>query len=122
MRLLLVDDDEGARALARAYAALAGCSDVVEAESGAEAVEIAAAGGCDAVVIDFHMPGMSGLEAARRILRDHPRLPLVAWTSCFDPEVERGFLEAGAVRHVPKTETEALRSELAGLCAEAAAA
>ena len=122
MRLLLVGDDDGARALGRAYARLAGCVEVVEARSGEEAVAIAATGACDAVVIDFHMPGMDGLEAARRILGERPQLPLLAWTSCFDPEIEQGFLDAGAARHIPKTETGDLQAELVDLCTQVAAA
>ena len=42
---------------------------VAEAADGAEAVEIAAGGGVDLVILDIAMPRMTGLQAAREMSR-----------------------------------------------------
>ena len=50
---------------------------VETASSGAIALELAAAREFDAVVLDYRMPGMSGLELARALRRRFPSLPLI---------------------------------------------
>ena len=68
IRILLVDDnDDFRRQAARFLAAEPGCDVVAFAASGAEAVEMAGRIGPDLVLMDLSMPGMNGIEAARRI-------------------------------------------------------
>jgi YesN/AraC family two-component response regulator len=72
--LLLVDDEPQAR---RYLGALIGRCDpafeiVGEAEEGAEALELARALGPDVVITDVRMPGMDGLELARRVREEMP--------------------------------------------------
>src|SRR3954453_1267572 len=114
--VLLIDDDRGVRTLARIYAEGAGCDDVVEVDDGLTAVREVAARPFDLVVVDYHMPGMSGLETAAKLLNLRPGLRIVAWTSAPDPRVEEAFLAAGVARHIPKLDTETLREELASSC------
>lgn len=113
MRLLVVDDDPAIRALGRALAEQVGCSDVVDVADGAGAVALAQECPFDLALVDFHMPGMDGVETTRRLLAICPGLEIFAWTSVLDPGVERAFLAAGATRHIPKTETAQLVAELA---------
>jgi len=42
----------------------------------------------DLAILDMHMPGMSGIELARRIRADHPGLPLVLFSSLGRREVD----------------------------------
>lgn len=116
LHLLLIDDDAGVRALARTYAELAGCTSVTEAPDGETALALAASRPFDAAVVDFHMSGIDGLETTRRMLAGRPEMRVVAWTSVLDPGVEAGFVEAGAVCHITKTDTAALRDQLEELC------
>ena len=108
MRILIVDDNAPVRALARVYAEQAGAREVVEAADGFEALRAARAERFDLVVVDYHMPGLDGLETTRALLAHDPGMAVVAWTSIIDWEVEQAFLEAGALCHVPKTDTDAL--------------
>ena len=74
IRVLLVDDHSFYREGIKAMLAVVGADiDVVgEAATGEEAVERTLALDPDVVVMDLAMPGMSGLEATRRILSNNP--------------------------------------------------
>lgn len=51
-----------------------------EAANGGEAVEMAAKLHPDVILLDFQMPVMNGLSAAKQILRDSPSVPIVLYT------------------------------------------
>jgi response regulator RpfG family c-di-GMP phosphodiesterase len=69
LRLLLVDDDRGLRTLLRTTFEVFDI-EVDEADSGFAALEQIAASRPDVVVLDIHMPGMSGLELCTNLKRD----------------------------------------------------
>lgn len=66
-RILLADDDKGARDLVRRALEMDGHT-VTLAEDGNDAVTAIEAGGFDAIVADIEMPGVDGVEVARRAL------------------------------------------------------
>jgi DNA-binding NarL/FixJ family response regulator len=66
LRVLLVDDHTFFRAGLRNLLADAGF-DVLEARNGELALEIVRGHAIDVVLMDLHMPGMSGIEATRQI-------------------------------------------------------
>jgi|tagenome__1003787_1003787.scaffolds.fasta_scaffold20977294_2 two-component system invasion response regulator UvrY len=73
VRVLAVDDQEVFRRAARTLiAATPGFEQVGEACSGAEALELAAELHPDLVLLDVRMPGMDGLETARRLAGAEP--------------------------------------------------
>lgn len=69
MRLLLVDDDAGLRALLRTTFEVVDI-EVDEAESAAEAERTIASRRPDVIVLDVLMPGETGLEFCRRLKND----------------------------------------------------
>lgn len=80
--ILLVEDVEDNRELARLLLETEGF-DVVEAHTGAEAVEQALSCHPSLILMDLSLPGMDGWEAARRI-RESGKLdgvPIVAVTA-----------------------------------------
>lgn len=81
-KLLLVDDSESVRVLVRLALGAEGAPvSVREAESGEEAVAIAQQWRPDAVVLDWYMPGMSGLQALGHIRRLLPASRIVMFSS-----------------------------------------
>lgn len=117
MRILIVDDSPHVRALARIYCAQEAAAEVVEAPDGPAALRAAAACPFDLAIVDFHMPGLDGLATTRRLLAQCPDTAVVAWTSVLDPAVEQAFVEAGALCHVAKTDTDGLRRVIRERCA-----
>ncbi len=70
-RLLLVEDDEGIRAIARMSLERIGGWSVEEAASGEEALRILASGASfDVLVMDVMMPGLDGPATWRRLQRE----------------------------------------------------
>ena len=76
--LLLVEDDDAVRELAREVLVSDGYA-VLDALSGEEALEVAAAHAepIHLMVTDLVMPGMSGEELARRLVRIHPETRVI---------------------------------------------
>jgi CheY-like chemotaxis protein len=88
--ILVVDDEAGVRAVAGSMLTDAGAR-VVEAANGAEALETLDDGAeVDLVLLDLSMPGMDGVETARRIRERSPQMPIVLSTGHGDPAVVAG--------------------------------
>lgn len=85
--LLIVDDNATNRMVAQTLVELFGCSCETAAD-GIEAVEAAARGGFDAVLMDIRMPRMDGVAATRAIhaLPGLEDLPIIALTANADPD------------------------------------
>ena len=102
-KVLLVDDHaivrEGYR---RLLADEASISVVGEAGNAAQAYEQARALEPDVVVMDIALPGVSGIEATRRMLRDQPQLRILMFSMYDDAIYARRALEAGALGYLSK--------------------
>ncbi|HRO24043.1 MAG TPA: response regulator transcription factor, partial [Promineifilum sp.] len=75
---------------------------VGEAENGEEAIRRTAELRPDVVLMDIEMPGMNGIEAARRIKAQSPGTSVLALTMYEDDQYFFEMLRAGASGYVPK--------------------
>jgi two-component system response regulator NreC len=103
IRLLLVDDHEIVRAgLRMLFTAETDMEIVGEAGSGDEAVEAVGELKPDVVIMDVAMPGISGIEATRRIKQAYPDTVVLALTMHEDEQYFFEMLNAGAAGYIPK--------------------
>lgn len=96
-RILAVDDNEINLKLVSHIAQRAG-ADVVEARDGKEAITACRDRSFDLVLMDIHMPGLSGEDAAARIHRLHEQAPnprIIGLTANAMPGERERLLEAG---------------------------
>lgn len=101
-RILLVDDDpDTLESLGQALRVLGG-ADVVTAPSGAQALAKLESGHPDAMVTDFKMPDMDGLELSKRAKGKYPRLAIVMITAFNSGDLERSAASAGVCEVVEK--------------------
>ena len=113
-RVLVVDDDPEIRSTVALL--LSARFDVTEASSGHEALQKAAAEPCALALVDYEMPGMSGIELVGRLKERSPELVIVMLTSSRELETAKRALSAGAAEFVTKPFDPAyLRSELGRL-------
>jgi len=75
-----------------------------EANDGHQAVDLAKRLLPDVVVLDFFMPKMNGLDAARQILRERPEQKIIFLTVMDSEDVVRKILEVGARGFVMKSD------------------
>jgi DNA-binding NarL/FixJ family response regulator len=76
-----------------------------EASNGQDALEIFKTSHPNLVILDFQMPGMNGIETARRILEIPPAMPIVLFTQHASAELEKHARAAGIRSVVSKTDT-----------------
>lgn len=83
--VLVVDDDSTVREVVAEHLRRHGYS-VLEADGGAKALEIAAQGGVEAILLDLSMPGMNGWETLERLKQNAmtAKIPVVV-LSVFGP-------------------------------------
>lgn len=100
-KLLIVDDETAIRWALRKT--LQGMSfDIVEAESGDQAIALIRTIRFDAVLLDIGMPGMNGIEACKQIRKLMPRLGIVMLTVKSSEEDKIHALDAGADDYITK--------------------
>ena len=95
MRVLVVDDHDRFREGLRVLLEEDGL-DVAEASSGEAALRQLRSRPADVVVMDLNMPGMSGIEATRRVLEQSPESAVLVLTGAADEESVLAAVRAGA--------------------------
>jgi putative two-component system response regulator len=78
--VLVVDDERGPRESLRMI--LEPLHRVVQASSGAEALEVLRSERVDLVTLDLNMPGMRGEELMRALRAEHPHTEVIVITGC----------------------------------------
>ena len=103
MRVLLAEDHKIVRQGTRMYLESLGVEIVGEATTGAEAVSMARELQPEIIIMDIHMPELTGIEATRRIRHEHADIRVLVLTAYDDPAYIHALLDAGADGFVLKT-------------------
>ena len=103
IRIILADDHLLIRAsLKSLMAEFTGVEVVGEAGDGREAIELIAKHQPNLAIMDITMPGLNGLEATRRVVKEHPQVRVVVLSQHADETHVLQALRAGASGYVLK--------------------
>lgn len=119
LRILLVDDDPDVHLVCRAVLRRRG-HEVADAESGAQALQLANEGDFDVVIMDRRMPGMTGLEAAVALREAGFGGVIVMFSAYLDDDARDRAAELG-LPTIDKAEITQLPKLVERLAADAAA-
>jgi DNA-binding NtrC family response regulator len=100
--LFLVDDDETALALYRTVLEYHGERNLVLFRDGGEVSAHLARTGCSLLLLDLHMPGVSGRQVLEDIRREHPQVPVVVVTADDAVETAVECMKLGAFDYLTK--------------------
>lgn len=101
--VLVVDDQAPFRLAARAVLRrLEGFEFAGEAKSGPEAIDLVAALHPALVLMDIHMPQMSGIEATRRIVAANPGITVILCSTHDPKDLPADAVTSGAIAYVSK--------------------
>ena len=102
--IMVVDDKKASRKLLTTYLKNAGHHDIIEAESGCQALEMARARKPDLILLDIVMPGISGYEVCS-LLKNDPELahiPVIFLSSLDSVGDKVKAFEKGGVDYLTK--------------------
>lgn len=104
MKILVVDDHSLVReGLCQVLKGLDTDVDVLEAPNCAQAFELAALHhDLDLILLDYHLPDMTGLEALDVFGAKHPELPIVMLSGSVNPKIMGQVIAKGAAGFITK--------------------
>lgn len=104
VRVLIVDDQEPFRLAARMVVELTDGFEVVgEAQTGEDAVTMAADLQPDLVLMDVNLPGINGVDATRQILSASDTVVVLLLSTYEEDEYAPRAAECGAAAYIPKS-------------------
>jgi DNA-binding NarL/FixJ family response regulator len=119
VRLYIAEDTDHVRSMLVDILGLHGFEVVGAVSTGEQAVDEVETADPDVVVIDLKLPGMDGLETARRIRGLRSGQQIILYSAYVDADVERLAKEAGVAVCVPKLSgVEALAREISAVAVD----
>jgi two-component system invasion response regulator UvrY len=105
--VLIVDDQAFFRGAAKAVLAVTpGFTAVGEADSGEEAIDRVGELQPRLVLMDIHLPGISGIEATRRIVATHPDTAVLLLSTYRAEDLPAAARDCGAIAYLHKEDFE----------------
>jgi len=101
VRILVVDDEELIRKLMTNILRRGGMA-VLTAQNGEQALKVLQESGCDVVVSDVRMAGMSGFDLLKQVKAKHPDIAFVVMTGHADSYSIKDALLQGADEYITK--------------------
>lgn len=100
-RIIVVEDDASMSQAIERILRTGGFAPVMFASAEA-AVADDAANNADCLVLDIHLPGMSGLELSRRLALEGSKVPTIFITAHDEPAIRDQVERIGASSYLPK--------------------
>jgi DNA-binding NarL/FixJ family response regulator len=117
--LYIAEDTDHVRTMLVDILGLHGFDIVGSASSGEQTVEEVERADPDVVVMDLKLPGIDGVETAKRIRDLRPGQQIILYSAYIDEEVERKARDAGVAVCVPKLSgVEALAREISAVAVD----
>jgi response regulator NasT len=117
--VLVIDDTDHVRKMLVDMLELDGFDVVGQASAGEEAVNLARTTEPDVIVMDYKMPGMDGLSAARAVRDVRPDQAIILYTAYLDSKLETDARAAGVALCIGKVEgLNQLERHITELCRE----
>lgn len=102
-RVLVVDDSGTMRSIVRkVLSASRYATEIGEAANGHEAINEVMNNAFDVVILDYHMPGLNGLDILRAIKKTQPQIGVVMMTTTVDGDLAKAALAEGAAGFLKK--------------------
>ncbi len=118
IRVMIVDDTDHVRRMLKTMLTVDGFDVVHQAASGADALDHVEEADPDVIVVDYKMPVMDGLSAARQLRARRPDQVVILYTAYVDEALQRQADEAGVAICLDKVEgLNSLEREISRLCA-----
>lgn len=119
MRVLIIDDHPMVIEGCRGMLSDQGDIELLEAHDADEALDVFSSGEPDVVVLDINLPGASGLDLLKRLLKRNRKAKILVFTMNEDPGFAARAIEQGALGYLAKNEDprallKALRAVAAG--------
>lgn len=109
LRILLADDHAIVRrGVAQLLLERGIASDVLEAETGAQAISVAGQCPVDVTLLDISLPDINGVDVLKRLKRQTPRMPVLMFSMYREDQYAVRALKAGAAGYLSKTADPAL--------------
>lgn len=104
MKILVADDSKAMRMIVVRTLRQAGLGghDIIEAENGKEALDIARSQGVDLVLSDWNMPEMTGIELLQALRGSGSQVPFCFVTSEGSDEMREQAAQSGAMGLIAK--------------------
>jgi two-component system, chemotaxis family, chemotaxis protein CheY len=104
MKILLIDDSSVIRLMLKSLLKQYNFTEIVEANSGLQGIELIKKGPIDLILLDLHMPEMDGLEVLQALKKnpDWKNIPVIIVSSDSEKETIGEGMKLGAVSYITK--------------------
>ncbi len=100
--ILLVDDDKYALKLYKSLLLSKGITNLISCQNGKEALDTLSSRNVSIIVLDLHMPEMSGEKVLSILSAEHPQIPVIISTATDEVKTAVRCMQSGAFDYIVK--------------------
>ncbi len=100
--VVIIDDDPYSLQVCQLHLQRRGITNLICCQKGEEALDVLASQQVSLIILDLHMPDMSGEEVLETVSKTYPGLPVIISTAVDDVDTAVRCIKAGAVDYVIK--------------------